>query len=411
MARIKSTISSRKPRTGRGRHLTPPPDLSISQGQAKTPQRCGVLYAKLYSQEMGISIPQSIIRKVTGVPERNQSRILASKQPRTCHNQPDSGPDPRGRKRAFTRLDTSAISDYLDDYTVSLDDKGLPWLDIAEQAGVDLPETFHFKPPGLRTVSTQTLQRACKADEDLINAICEEEKELTETQAKERCNWVDEQLLQRPRSKNWKDVAYCDEFHFGVGPQTTKRIKRKRGPQYRYKPENVHRKKVTAKDTKAKAREEDHLKLISVFVVIGYNYRKIIRYTVPNSVGKMTTKVYTEDILPALLKDFQDQGLTLCQDADSAHTSKTTIAWAKKHGLPLLTLPGVSPDLSILESLAHPLKKAFHSRRCVSEKAGLARFTQIFEEELDQKSIQHMYNYYTKRLHDCRRARGQMTKY
>lgn len=360
---------------------------------------------------MGISIPQSIIRKVTGVPERNQSRILASKQPRTCHNQPDSGPDPRGRKRAFTRSDTSAISDYLNDYTVPLDNKGLPWLDIAEQAGVDLPETSHFKPPGLRTVSTQTSQRACKADEDLINAICEEEKELTRTQAKERCDWVNEQLLQRPRSKNWRDVAYCDEFHFGVGPQTTKRIKRKRGPRYHYKPENVHRKKVTAKDTKAKAREEDHLKLISVFVVIGYNYRKIIQYTVPNSVGKMTTKVYTEDILPALLKDFQDQGLTLCQDADSAHTSKTTIAWAKKHGLPLLTLPGVSPDLSILESLAHPLKKAFHSRRCASEKAGLARFTQIFEEELDQKSIQYMYNYYTKRLHDCRRAKGQMTKY
>ena len=85
-------------------------------------------------------------------------------------------------------MDTSAISNYLDDYTVPLDDKGLPWLDIAEQAGVDLPKTSHFKPPGLRTVSTQTLQRACKADEDLINAICKEEKELTKTQAKEQCD-------------------------------------------------------------------------------------------------------------------------------------------------------------------------------------------------------------------------------
>jgi hypothetical protein len=76
----------------------------------------------------------------------------------------------------------------------------------------------------------------------------------------------------------------------------------------------------------------------------------------------------------------------------------------------LLTLPGVSPDLSILETMAHPLKKAFHVKRCTTEKASLARFKQIFE-EMDQKTIQNLYNSYTKRLHDCRRAGGQMTKY
>ena len=41
----------------------------------------------------------------------------------------------------------------------------------------------------------------------------------------------------------------------------------------------------------------------------------------------------------------------------------------------------------------------------------LARFTQIFEKEMDQNAIQYMYNKYTKRLHDCRRAEGQKTKY
>jgi hypothetical protein len=76
----------------------------------------------------------------------------------------------------------------------------------------------------------------------------------------------------------------------------------------------------------------------------------------------------------------------------------------------LLTLPGVSPDLSILETMAHPLKKAFHAKRCITEKASLARFKQIFE-EMDQKTIQNLYNSYTKRLHDCKRAGGQMTKY
>jgi len=234
---------------------------------------------------------------------------------------------------------------------------------------------------------------------------------LTRDQADNRLDWIDIELPKRPKSKHWKDIAYCNKFHFGIGPQTTKRIKRKRGPEYRYKPTNVHRKKVTAKDIKAKAREEGHEKLLNVFVVIGYNYKKILTYEVPNGVGKMTTKVYTEAILPQLLDDFQAQGFTLCQDADSAHTSKTTIAWAKQHNLPLITLPGVSPDLSILESQAASLKKAFHARRTTTEKAGLARFTQIFNKEMDQNKIQRMYRKYTKRLHDCRRADGQMTKY
>ena len=76
----------------------------------------------------------------------------------------------------------------------------------------------------------------------------------------------------------------------------------------------------------------------------------------------MTIKVYIEVILPQVIKELQDQGLTLCQDADSAHKSKTAIAWAKENSLPLITLPGMSPDLSILESMAHPLKKAFHAK-------------------------------------------------
>ena len=268
------------------RHFTPPIDLFHHSGeQVKTPQRCGVLYAKAFAQELGISIPTSIVRKITGVPRRIQSRILLEKEPRTLHNQIDKGPDPRGRKKALTRADTAAIAAYLSDSDVDLDDRGKPWLDIAKNAGVTLPETYHFKPPGYRTVNPKAVQQNCKYDEGIINAICEEERELTKDQAENRINWVDINLKERPHSKNWKDIAFCDEYHFGLGPQTTKRLKRKTGP---IRLKNVHRKKVTSKDTKAKAREEKHLKLLNVFVAIGYNWRKVIPYKVPNNVGKMT---------------------------------------------------------------------------------------------------------------------------
>jgi hypothetical protein len=258
-------------RRSRARHFTPPCELTCSDGQIKTPQRCAILTARLLAQELNIQIPQPLLHSLTGVPPRNQSRILASKQVRTLHNQVDKGPDPRGRKRALNRSDTTAIADYLNDDSIPLDDKGKPWADIAEASGVVLPQTYHFKTPGYRTINPKPIQRACRDDEGIINAVCEEEKELTPKQAKARLNWINIQLSVRSHSDNWKDVAYYDEFHFGIGPQITKRIKRKRRKEYRHKPSNVHRKKVTAKDTKAKAREENHLKLLNVGVVIGYN--------------------------------------------------------------------------------------------------------------------------------------------
>jgi hypothetical protein len=76
---------------------------------------------------------------------------------------------------------------------------------------------------------------------------------LSKAQANHRLDWINKQLSIRLHSKDWQNIVYYDEFHFGIGPQTTKRIKRKRRKEYRYKPSNIHRKKVTAKDTKAKA--------------------------------------------------------------------------------------------------------------------------------------------------------------
>jgi hypothetical protein len=132
---------------------------------------------------LGITIKQDVIHKLTGIPLSSQTRILASKQVRTLYNLPDSGPDPRGRKRAITQQETTAIADYVNNRTVPLDNRGAPWQDIAEESGVILPKTTYFKPPGSCTDQPQTIQQACKADHDIINTVCEEEKELTDNQA------------------------------------------------------------------------------------------------------------------------------------------------------------------------------------------------------------------------------------
>jgi transposase InsO family protein len=98
-------------------------------------------------------------------------------------------------------------------------------------------------------------------------------------------------------------------------------------------------------------------------VVIGYDYRKMIPYDYGNSNGKMKSDVYIQ-ILSELLPDLQ--GIILYQDKDSAYNSKAITNWAKKNGLDLLILPGKSPDFSIIESIANPVKKLFHSRHIAS---------------------------------------------
>ena len=147
MARIRSRKSV-------ARYYTPPPDLCKPKGQhPETPQRYGVLFAKLYSQALGQPIPKSIVRQVTGVAERGQTRILSSKQARTFHNQQDSRLETRGPKRTLKRSETAAIADYLDDESVPLNDRGAPWQDIAEAAGVILLKTRYLKPIGIRTLT------------------------------------------------------------------------------------------------------------------------------------------------------------------------------------------------------------------------------------------------------------------
>jgi hypothetical protein len=105
--------------------IYPPPDLSTSNGEhPTTPLHAEVIFAKLYSQELGVPIPKYIIRNIAGIAERSQTRIHSSKQVRTFHNCLDSGPDSRNRKWRLLRSETVAIVNYLDDETDPLDDRG-----------------------------------------------------------------------------------------------------------------------------------------------------------------------------------------------------------------------------------------------------------------------------------------------
>ena len=127
----------------------------------------------------------------------------------------------------------------------------------------------------------------------------------------------------------------------------------------------------------------------------------------------MSSKCYTEQILPILLNDpkWIRQDLTLIQDGDSGHKAKATKDWAKKNSFKIITLPSNSPDFSIIETMAAPIKRKFHAERTMTQKRALARFIEVFEYEMDQQSIQNCFDKYTKRLWECKDAKGQMTHY
>jgi len=153
MGRIRKPGSTRK---SRARFFIPSPDIlhTGDQRHPKTSSRTAVIVAKLYAQELNITIPLATIEKVTGVRECNQQRILRSHQSRTLYNEPDAGSDPCGRKRGLMCNNTSAITDYLDDDSIPQDEKGKPWRDVARAAGIKLSTTTYFNPIEKHTIES-----------------------------------------------------------------------------------------------------------------------------------------------------------------------------------------------------------------------------------------------------------------
>ena len=89
-----------------------------------TPSRAVIFAARYFKQELGVQIKQEELAKLTGISARAQRRILASNHVRSFHNQ--SEVDIRGVKRQFTRQDSTAVADYLDDPDTSIKEKEAP---------------------------------------------------------------------------------------------------------------------------------------------------------------------------------------------------------------------------------------------------------------------------------------------
>lgn len=256
-----------------------------------------------------------------------------------------------------------------------------------------------------------------KRDEGFITAIAKEEKELKPSTTTARLKFcdrflgvkVDQSDGERPHSKDWRDVVFVDEFHEEIGPQNTMRIKRREGTRYEKK--HIQWKAWTAKDDRQAVKELRTLTMLHVFVAVGWNYRKMIYYFVGSKVGKMTAKVYCDQVLTILAPELKEQGLTLFHDADSAHKSAEVRAWCKKNYLDIIENAPESPDFSIYETMANPVKRRFHKKRSYTKAQAARRFEKVFNKEMSHKMIQGLYKTYTRRLKEARKMEGQITRF
>ena len=67
-----------------------------------------------------------------------------------------------------------------------LNDKGKPWKDIIQNAGVLIPQILHWNPPGLYDAIEREIRKVLYKEKGIINAICKEKRDLTNNQATTR---------------------------------------------------------------------------------------------------------------------------------------------------------------------------------------------------------------------------------
>ena len=208
--------------------------------------------------------------------------------------------------------------------------------------------------------------------------------------------WLDEKLcewwvsyatvmLERyPKPKNWHQVWFSDEVHFGYGPEGQLQIIRKPSTQY-------HHDCVQHQDPHA----EKDLKRFHCWAAVGWNFKSdIIFYTIStNTNGKMSMREYIDQILEPVVKSWILQGddFVLEEDNDSGHsTGKKSIAcsWKKTNNLESYFNYASSPDLAPIENCWSPPKQYIRkfphwdeARTTELIKEGWASFEQIFINE------------------------------
>jgi hypothetical protein len=154
-----------------------------------TPQKAAVLGTIHYLQDHHIPISKKEIFHYFNVPKRTGFRWVKENEPRRLHNHPDSGLDPRGRKRKLTREDLQAMEDIL---MGGFHCRVLNWRQLATAAGIS-------------DVSDRTIHRHMQ-DLDYHSCIACDKSWISSLMKDQRIEFSHKMLQLRPNPDDWKDV-------------------------------------------------------------------------------------------------------------------------------------------------------------------------------------------------------------
>jgi hypothetical protein len=214
-------------------------------------------------------------------------------------------------------------------------------------------------------------------------------------------------MLERyPEPSDWYRIRFSDEVHWVIGPQGSIYIIRR--PGERYCSDCIQQRDERSDEEKARRR-------VHAWAAVGYNFKsELTFYDVPsNNNGKMTQRVYNDQILKPVVKPWLERGddFALEEDGDSGHgPGKSNIVqqWKDQHKLEHYFNCHSSPDLAPIENCWQPpkqyVKKYPHWDEQNTRELALEGW-----EKISQDFINKQVNSMPQRLQDCIDMDGQMT--
>jgi len=243
--------------------------------------------------------------------------------------------NPSHRPRVITPQKLREIEEILENEGIEA--RGLTWEQLGTEVGLD--------------VSGRTVQRALGTLEYHKCIACRKGW-VNKATASKRVEHARIMLERYPDPKDWYEIRFSDEVHFGWGPQGNLLIIRKPGMRY-------------CQDCIQEASEpaEKDKKRFHCWAAIGYNFKSdIYFYNVSgNTNGKMSQRVYIDQILEPIVKPWIDRGdkFVLEEDGDSGHgpgKANNVRDWKQKNGLNSYFNCSNSPDLAPIEECWLPPK-------------------------------------------------------
>ncbi|KAF8857210.1 hypothetical protein BDZ45DRAFT_547405, partial [Acephala macrosclerotiorum] len=286
--------------------------------------------------------PKTEIFEAFNVTRKRGYEILSDEndQPssRTYHNQPTM-PETRGRKPKISKEQADMMEDIIEN--CGWEGRTMSWEQLGAEAGVDC-ETV-----AIRRVMQGRGYHMCKACRKFY---------ISDDLAPRREKWAADMEAKYPKKEDWYRVRFSDECHGSFGPQG--KVNVIRTSKQRGHPDCIQ-------EVNYKKREEDSYK-VHWWAAVGHDFKSPIQFydVDTNSNGKMTHRVYIDQILEPVVKPWLDAGhdFVLEEDGDSGHgynkngTPNVVTKWKKDHGLETYRNCVHSPDLSPVENCWQPIK-------------------------------------------------------